>query len=463
MISASAYDTPPALVAPAPEVRMAQIDMPRPSPAPGAAPDATQTPTTQPPVATASPVKPRSQNPQDAHLLGDWFGLRTKLIDAGITPTLAYVEHSLSNVRGGTVSRFNTAGQFTAGLQFDMEKLTGFIPGTVQVTAVRRHGDSFNAESGLNLLVNPLSIQGRGQTWRFSQMWYRTSIGKLNIKAGRMFLNEDFNQSRCDFVSGYFCLGDNTRAYSNIWPTSPVSQWAIRLQYPIAKDLTIKTAVYQYNPKNLDMTRNFYVGFKGATGVLLPSEIVYTPKLGGKLPGTYTVGFYYSNAPQNDPVLNTRGQLRLLHGGTAMIRDNEWGIYFDGRQQLTKPNKDGSNALSIFLNASLASQQSTTNRSAISLGMNYTGILPGRPRDEVGLAVGKGRLNDRVTEAARIATANGKPTAVRTNEYVVEAYYGINLAPGFTFQPDAQFIFDPAGDPSRRNAILLGFKTSVVL
>jgi porin len=278
-----------------------------------------------------------------------------------------------------------------------------------------------------------------------------------------MFLNEDFNQSRCDFVSGYFCLGDNTRAYSTIWPTSPVSQWGVRLQYPIARDLVIKGAIYSYNPKNLDMERNFYLGFKGATGVLTPGEVVWTPKLNGKLPGTYTVGFYHSNADASDPVLNTRGQLRALYGGTALVRHSEWGLYFDGRQQLISPRKDGSNALSVFLNASLASQDSATNRSAISLGMNYTGILPGRPKDELGLAVGKGRLNDRVTEAARIATAAGKPTAVRTNEYAIEGYYGINLLPGLVFQPDAQFIFDPAGDKGRRNVILLGFKTSVIL
>jgi porin len=406
----------------------------------------------------------RPQNEQDIHLLGDWFGLRTTLIDAGVTPTLAYTEQSLGAVRGGNPDRFNTAGQFTAGLRFDLPKISGgAIPGTFQATIVRRHGDSMNTEAGLNLLVNPLSIQGRGQTWRFSQLWYKVKLGKLDLKLGRMFLNEDFDYSRCDFVSGYFCLGANTRGDSTVWPTSPVSQWAIRLQYQIARNVVVKTAVYQYNPNNLNMVKNFYVGFGGANGVLLPGEVVWSPKFGGKLAGSYTVGFFYSNAPFNDPVLNTDHKVRAVYGGTALTRHNEWSAYFTGRQQIVAPRKDGSHALTAFVNASWLSTDSSPNGNVVAAGLNYTGAIPGRPRDEIGFAVGRGRLNPRTTDAQIYANLHGKDVDVRRSEYPVEAYYAIALAPGVTFQPDAQVIFDPAGDPARRNVILVGFKSSIVL
>lgn len=96
-----------------------------PPPAPGAAPDPTVTPSAQPQVATAPAARPASRNPQDVHLLGDWFGARTRLVKAGITPTLTYIQQGLANVRGGTNETFITAGQFTAGLQFDLDRISG--------------------------------------------------------------------------------------------------------------------------------------------------------------------------------------------------------------------------------------------------------------------------------------------------------------------------------------------------
>jgi porin len=455
---------PPAIVAPAPATELAQQTATPPASGAATTPAPNQnfaglSPTTQT-LATRLSARP----PQDAHLFGDWLGIRTRLVDAGITPTLAYVEQSLGAVRGGAPNRFNTAGQFTAGLQFDMKKITGgAVPGTFQATIVRRHGESFNAEAGLNLLVNPLSIQGRGETWRFSQLWYRVALGKLDVKLGRMYLNEDFDQARCDFVSGYFCLGANTRGDSSVWPTNPVSQWAIRLQYQIARNVVVKTAAYQYNPANLDMTKNFYLGFDGANGVLLPSEVVWTPKIGGTLAGSYTLGFFYSNAPFADPVLNTNHQIRSIYKGTALVRNNEWSAYFTGRQQIVAPRKDGSHGLTAFLNASWLSDDSTPNGNVVAAGLNYTGAIPGRPKDEIGFAVGRGRLNPRTTDALEYVDAHGGHVDVRRSEYPVEAYYAIALTPGLTFQPDVQFIFDPAGDPNRRNVVLVGFKSSIVL
>lgn len=419
------------------------------------------------PTLPAPPEKPRAASEGGGEdgggrgrLLGDWGGLRSTLVDAGITPSLVYTAHTVTNVRGGTQSKFMNAGQFVAGLRFDLDKIAD-LPGTFQLGIVKRYGESFNQKSGINALVNPMSIQGRGKTFRISQLWYRTKIGKLDVKLGRMFLNEDFNPGRCDFISGYFCLGENTRSNSTIWPTSPVSMWAARLQYAVRKDVTVKGAVYQYNPKNLDMERNFYIGWKGATGIVAPFEINYTPRFDGKA-GNYAIGLFYSNADMNDPILNSDHQLRAVYGGTPLIRHNECGAYFNARQTVRKAAADGSGRLDLFLNGSFLSEQSTPNNSAIAMGLSYTGLIPGRPRDELGLAFGRGRVNDRITDAARYINDNDLGhQPVRTAEYVAEAYYGIGVLPGFTIQPDIQFIFQPRGDPGERNAILLGARTQV--
>lgn len=412
----------------------------------------------------ALPIGPGPATPADPHLLGDWLGVRATMATIGLTPIVQYLGQGLFAARGGGDKTAQFAGQLTLGIAADLAKTTGgALPGIFQVAFTRRHGASFNATSGLNLLVNPQSVSGRGEIWRVTQFWYRTTTAGVDIKLGRLQFNEDFNQARCDFISGYFCLGENTRAAPTAWPTTPVSQWGIRLQHRLARDVTVKIGAYQYNPRNLDGNRPMFFGFDGATGVTVPAELSYTPLLGPRLPGSYTLGLAYANAPLNDAVLNANGQLRSLFGGAPLLRQAGWSGWVDVRQQIVAPARNGAHALSVFFNLSIASSRTANNVSVFGAGINYTGALPGRPRDEIGIALGRARLNDRVTDAARDAQAVGALVPVRTSEHVVEAYYGMALAAGLTISPDVQFVFDPAGDASRRNAILLGVRTAVIL
>ncbi|MET0238707.1 MAG: carbohydrate porin [Sphingobium sp.] len=411
-----------------------------------------------PPPASPPPPHGPARTGND-RLLGDWAGVRTTLTDAGFTPTIAHVNHTLTNIRGGTRGTLRNAGQFTFGLTTDMEKVAG-LPGTVQMTVVARYGESFNALNGINALVNPMSIQGRGEIWRVSQLWYRTTVAGVDVKLGRMFFNEDFNISRCDFVNGYFCLGENTRVASASWPTSPVSEWAVRVQKDVGGGVTLKAGAYLYDPTNLDMTKNFYIGARDITGIVAPVEAALATRING-LPGTYSIGLLYSNADMADPVLNTRHQIRAIAGGSALIRREQWGGWITARQQLTRARPDGSNNLSVFFNLSQFTSQTPSNENAMALGLNYTGLIKGRPRDEIGLAFGSARVNHRITDAARIVNANGGNQAIRTREYAVEAYYGIAVMPGVTVNPDIQFIFDPAGDAARRNVVIVGARTAI--
>lgn len=81
------------------------------------------------------------------YLLGDWGGLRTDMIDAGITPTIDYKIESVWNPRGGTRAKAATVGQLDLGLRFDTGRLVSGDGGVVQLTVTRRHGHSV-ARSG---------------------------------------------------------------------------------------------------------------------------------------------------------------------------------------------------------------------------------------------------------------------------------------------------------------------------
>lgn len=430
---------------------------------PSAATDAAQgTPNAQPP-STTSPARPRSQQPRRTRLLGDWGGALPVLKNIGIVPTVTYVGQTVGNLRGGERKVVRHAGQLVTGINLDLETIAG-VPGDVQMSLNRRDGASFNADSGLRALVNPQTIQGRGEIWRVSQFWYHLKRGAFDLKLGRMQLNEDFDRARCDFVGGYLCQGENVRVSPTSWVNTPISQWGGRVIYKPAPNVELKAGVFQYNPRNLDATRELFFGWEGGTGVTVPAEISYSPKLGGTLPGTYTVGLVYTDGEVNDAVLNRAGQIRLIYGGSPLMRGPQWGAYVVSRQQVTTPRANGSHALSIFFNLSTFTRKTARNESAFGVGLNYTGPIPGRPKDEIGFGFGSARVNDRVTDATRLANAiDGRNRLVPTREYGFEAYYGITVVPGLVVQPGLQYIVDPGGLSERRNAILAEIKTSITL
>lgn len=74
----------------------------------------------------------------------------------------------------------------------------------------------------------------------------------------------------------------------------PINQWTARLRVS-DRDRYVQTAVYKVNPKNLD--NRFTLGYlHGATGVLVPVELGWMPRIGAaQLPGFYKIGAWYSN------------------------------------------------------------------------------------------------------------------------------------------------------------------------
>ncbi|TDI90210.1 MAG: hypothetical protein E2O72_04710 [Candidatus Dadabacteria bacterium] len=60
------------------------------------------------------------------YLTGDWGGFRTKLNNAGITPTLTYVTDIQGNPVGGDKKGFRYFHNIGLDIVFDMEKLAGW-------------------------------------------------------------------------------------------------------------------------------------------------------------------------------------------------------------------------------------------------------------------------------------------------------------------------------------------------
>ncbi|WP_179041677.1 carbohydrate porin [Sphingobium lactosutens] len=412
------------------------------------------------PPAEAMPPPPPAP-PADPHLLGDWVGIRSALARHGITPNIQYASEFAANLSGGTSRDATNITQLALGFTADLKKLTHVVPGTFQFTVTKRSGPRLDDEAGLGLLQFSQEAWGRGRIWRLTQAWYRVNIGSLDLKLGRMGTGEDFHSARCDFESLYFCAAGTGQVLPQYWYNYPVSTWAARLRYDIRPDLYVQTGVYQVNPRNIDVNGGgFYLGFNSGTGVLLPSEIGYSPKLFGRLVGTYKIGFLYSNAPQPDLIRDVDGGIRSRTGRPALMRTSQWAVFGNIRQQIVAPRTDGSHGLTAFFNGIWASQGTATVESKFVVGLHYSGPFAGRPKDEVAFAIGKGRLNDRLTDLQRQLRADGLSTApIRQSEYTAELYYGFSVLPGVVMRPNVQLTLNPGGNSRRSAVAILGFKT----
>jgi hypothetical protein len=99
--------------------------------------------TTQAQLTSPVSTRPFTENlivlPVD-HLLGDWWGVRTRLEDEGIAPSLTFESNIAGNPVGGMRHGFTEADNLGLNVNFDLDKLYGLKGGTFYVSMSQRSG-----------------------------------------------------------------------------------------------------------------------------------------------------------------------------------------------------------------------------------------------------------------------------------------------------------------------------------
>jgi porin len=85
--------------------------------------------------------------------------------------------------------------------------------------------------------------------------------------------------------------------------------------------------------------------------------------------------------------------------------------------------------------------------------------VPNRPDDKFGASLMYARFSDRARAFDRDMIAfTGVPGVIRDYEMDLELTYSAQIVPGWTVQPELQFVWHPNGDASR-NAIVAGARS----
>jgi porin len=399
-------------------------------------------------------------------ITGDWGGLRSRLRDRGIDLSLSYTAEPAYNATGGDRNALRYTDQWAFGAALNLERLIGWHDASFQITITDRNGRNLSSDAHLGTLQQVQEVFGRGQTWRLTQFWYDQKYfdRTLDWKIGRLTVGEDFAAFGCSFENLTFCGAQPGNIVGNYWFNWPVSQWATRLKYAIAGAGYVQIGAYQINPAYaLQHDAVLPDNPSGTTGALLPLEFAWQPSFGpAALPGSYKLGFWYDTSKASDVFEDELRQPQILTGRPFLGRDGRYGAYVNFQQQLTRLSAGApARGLSVFLNATQADRRTSTTDNQIAAGLFYTGPFDARPLDEIGFAVGRTHVNDRVADAERLQNAAGLgPVPVQGSEYVAELYYGLHAFSGLVLRPNLQFVHDPGGASQNKDALVLGLKAA---
>ena len=409
----------------------------------------------------------RAEDAGNGKLTGDWGGVRTDLQKAGVDFQLGYTSELAYNPAGGTKDQLSYTDQLSFGATFDLDRLLGVHDAKIQLTITDRNGRNLSDDAQLGTLQQVQEVFGRGQTWRLTQFWYDQTYfsGLLDWKVGRLTVGEDFASFTCSFQNLTFCGSQPGNIVGNYWYNWPVSQWATRLKANIKGVGYIQTGAYQMNPGFLNVDQAVLPNTPpGTTGVMIPVEFGWTPTLGqARLPGSYKFGAWYDTSTANDVFDDEDGNPEVLTGRPFEERHGRYGAYINFLQQLTRPNPDDpSQGLSVFLNATIADQRTSTIDKQVALGLVYKGPFDARPKDEIGLAAGWTHVNDRVAKGQRLQNEAGLgPVSVQNAEYAFELYYGLQATDWMMARPNIQYVHLPGGTRHNDDVVVLGLKTSI--
>jgi porin len=149
-----------------------------------------------------------------------------------------------------------------------------------------------------------------------------------------------------------------------------------------------------------------------------------------------------------------------LGSGIPLQHRGNNGLYAVIDQQLYRnKNGDEESGISVFSRMSISPSDRNLIDRYIDGGIVFAGLVPNRPFDRFGASMIYARFSNSVRGFDQDQLVfTGLPGVVRDYEANLELTYVAQIVPGWTLQPDLQFVWHPNGDASK-NATVVGARS----
>ncbi len=414
-------------------------------------------PPAAPPEAAAPAAPPPI--PEDAHvsrppgILDPFEPLakaRQQWADGGFQFSLNLTIDGGYNFTGGNQAGGYVAGLLTATIAIDTERLAKWKGGTF-VTTWQSY---YETNPGpFNLIPDWWGYDGIatgfGDINQVSECYYRQTLldDALTVIFGKQ-----------DACNNFLMPLGSDNGFVNTMTMYPAGMMPYVPSYP---DQAMGLVITGRPTDWLDLKLGWFDGttayspngeFPHSTGSLGPGTFFDNPgswffigeaetswSLGEGLGGSFGVGGWWQTGPSVGMGFNMMDPM--------MVSDGVGGYYIQGAQRIYNPEPSSATAQGLQVFGQFGWQKPSANPVHWSMlgGLQYTGLIPGRANDTVGLGVGYASFSDSGM------AYRGVPNLY---ELAIEAYYRIAITPWMTLQPDLQVVSTPIGDAQAPTAVI---------
>ena len=440
----------------------------------GAAPLAGAPETSDKPAANPEPPTIRSSlGPYGELGLG---GVRKALSDVGITYSTTYIGEALGVTSGGFRRGGTYEDRFDTQIDADLEKLLGLkgLAFHTNIYKIDGAGITRNFLGNLNVISG---VEAYPATTKLYEIWLEQKLldDTLAIRAGQLAADTEFvvSQYATLFVNSTFGWPTITGAdLPNGGPAYPLATPAVRVKYAPNAQLSFLLGLFNGDPGNPVTQDRNGLAFRVRDPALLIGEAAYAYNTGKDYAGAIKIGGWRHNGSFNDQRADIFGLPIAATGNDPRRHHGDYGVYGIIDQMLYKTPGTDDGGLGAFVRVSA----SPSDRNLVSFyadgGLTFKGLFPGRPDDTMGVS----GAYSKISHAARgfdtdVAALNpGSLSPIRSSEGLIEATYQASIVPGWTIQPDFQYVIRPAGGVLNplsltpvveKNAVVVGMRTTI--
>jgi porin len=362
----------------------------------------------------------------DETLAGAWNGIRQRMREAGITPTMSYTGAFQTNPSGGPHQVWSYAGQLGMGFYF---RRVLRIPGmSAYVSASYGTGGNLSGSLDSSIPTNGLYAPG----FFLGEMYIQQTFSekKVQLVAGRLAPGNSF--AVLPVFANYVNYGVNPNPYSLgandiIFFAPPTgTQWGAQATYNVNSEIQLSAGAFNTNQNsaNGEGHGTDFALQEGNKGALVVGEVDYlrnqkSPERGK--PAQYAVGFLHNN--NSFPTLPD----------TEAQSSGYYGMYVMGQQMVYRPSAPGTTQGATVWGTYTFNSKPLVNPmpAFLGAGMSYEGFVRARSKDIVSAGWIYGKVSDKIPGTSA--------------EQLVEANYQWKHSRYLIITPHFQYIWKPSG------------------
>jgi porin len=384
----------------------------------------------RPPLSTEANVDTNKPVHEWQRATDDWLGARPWLDDRGVSFQANWTLDYSKNFRGGV----DTAGSafrhlFNANVTLDTERLVGLKGGTFFLNFQNQSGDFGSDLTGDVQAYSNIDADGRTQ---ISELWYGQSLidGRLEVRVGKI----DANSAFARVENGGEFIHSSMGVSPTIVGMPKYPDPSVGVDVFVRPTEEIYFGVGVYDGAGVEGVRT---GERGPGTVFGEPSDLFVIAEGGvlwTLPGGRAGRAAFG-------VWHHTGRFEKFDGGTVGGATGPYVVVDQVLWRERGSDDEDAQGIGAFLQYGYADPDVSAFEHHVGGGLAWTGAVPGRDDDVLGLGASWVKFSDR-----------GGAGFTEDGELAVELFYKMRLLKWLSVKPDLQYIQHPGGERGRDDA-----------